>query len=46
MGTITVGPVLELVAGKAKRTAAMVPKYKNILELLLNLFHCYKNELR
>ena len=38
MGTITVGPVLELVAGKAKQTAAMVSIYKNILELLFNFF--------
>ena len=36
MGTITVGPVLELVAGKAKQIAAMVSKYKSILE---HLFH-------
>ena len=36
MGMITVGPILELVAGKAKRIAAMVPKYKNILE---RIFH-------
>ena len=36
METITVGPILELVAGKAKQIAAMVPKYKNILE---RIFH-------